>query len=110
VNKGDNGWQDADGQLNWAGGLLGYPTEGRIERANLPPMVAKLTAQDGRLQIDLTNTQQERMGNVYLSKDKMVEVQLMQRLLLNVEGYHGQAGLDTAVVTTRQPLSSMSTP
>lgn len=110
VNKGENGWQDADGQLNWAGGLLGYPTEGHVERANLPPMVAKFAAQDGRLQIDLTNTQQERMGNVYLSKDQMVEVQLTQRLLLNVEGYHGQAGMDTAVVTTRQPLSSLRAP
>lgn len=110
VNKGDAGWQTAEGQLNWAGGLLGYPLEGHIEHANLPPLVATLGAEDGRLQVDLTNTQHERMGNIYLTKDQMVEVQLTQRLLLTVASYHGQAGLDTAVVTTRQPLASLRTP
>lgn len=104
------GWQDADGQLNWAGGVLGYPFESRIERASLPPLTARLTAEKGRLQLNLTTAQNERMGDIYLSPDSMVEVQLTQRLLLTVAGYRGQAGLDTAVVSTRQPLSSLRAP
>lgn len=105
-----NGWQDADGQLNWPGGLLGYPFEGRVERANLPPMLARLSVQQNRLQLNLTTIQNERMGDIYLSADQMLEVQLTQRLLLTVAGYRGQAGLDTAVVSTRQPLSSLRAP
>lgn len=105
-----DGWKDAEGQLNWGGGLLGYPFEGHVERANLPPLIADLSAQDGRMQVNLTNNQHERMGNLYLSKDQMMEVQLTQRLLLTVSGYKGQAGLDTAVVSTRQPLSSLRAP
>jgi general secretion pathway protein N len=105
-----NGWQGADGQLNWPGGLLGYPFEGRVERANLPPMLARLSVQQNRLQLNLTTIQNERMGDIYLSADQMLEVQLTQRLLLTVAGYRGQAGLDTAVVSTRQPLSSLRAP
>lgn len=104
------GWQDATGQLNWAGGMLGYPFEGRVERANLPPLKANLAADKGRLQLNLTTAQNERMGDIYLSPDNMLEVQLTQRLLLTVAGYRGQAGLDTAVVSTRQPLSSLRAP
>jgi general secretion pathway protein N len=110
INKQKNGWTDVDGQMNWGGGLLGYPFEGRVERANLPPLIADLSAKDGRMQVNLTNNQHERMGNLYLSKDQMMEVQLTQRLLLTVSGYRGQAGLDTAVVSTRQPLSSLRAP
>jgi general secretion pathway protein N len=104
------GWQDAEGQMNWAGGMLGYPFEGHIERANLPPLMAQLSAPQGRLQLNMTTVQNERMGDIYLSKDQMLEVQLTQRLLLTVAGYRGQAGLDTAVVSTRQPLSSLRAP
>lgn len=104
------GWQTADGQLSWTGGILGYPFEGRVERANLPPLVARLSADKGRLQLNMTTAQNERMGDIYLSNDNMLEVQLTQRLLLTVAGYRGQAGLDTAVVSTRQPLSSLRAP
>jgi general secretion pathway protein N len=58
--------------------------------------------------------QKERMGDLYLSakdaqKEMMLDVQLTQRLLLNVASYHGQAGLDTAVIAVRQPLSALGT-
>ncbi len=110
VKHKEKGWQRAEGQMNWGGGMLGYPFEGHIERANLPPLAAKLNADQGKLQLNLTTVQNERMGDVYLSADNMLEVQLTQRLLLTVSGYHGQAGLDTAVVSTRQPLSSLRAP
>jgi general secretion pathway protein N len=101
------GWRDVDGQLNWGGGALGYPFEGRIERAALPPMVGRFSLDKTRLHVALTNASNERMGDLYLSADKMLDVQLTQRLLMSVSGYRGQAGMDTAVVSTRQPLSSM---
>ncbi|XID74793.1 type II secretion system protein N [Alkanindiges sp. WGS2144] len=110
IHHEQKGWQQADGQLNWTGGMLGYPFEGRVERANLPPLAARLSAEKGRLQLNLSNLQNERMGDIYLSSDNMLEVQLTQRLLLTVAGYRGQAGLDTAVVSTRQPLSSLRAP
>jgi general secretion pathway protein N len=34
----------------------------------------------------------------------MLDVQLTQRLLLNVPSYEGKAGLDTYVISSRQPL------
>lgn len=110
IRHKEKGWQRAEGQMNWVGGTLGYPFEGRVERANLPPLVANLSADQGKLQLNLSNGQRERMGDIYLSADNMLEVQLTQRLLLTVSGYHGQAGMDTAVVSTRQPLSSLSAP
>ncbi|MDE2420843.1 MAG: type II secretion system protein N [Gammaproteobacteria bacterium] len=106
-------FSSVDGQLSWGGGLLGYPYEGRVERATLPPLLGGLSLDRDRLHFALTNGQKERMGDFYLSgqnatqKDMMLDVQLTQRLLLNVAGYHGQAGLDTAVIAVRQPLSSL---
>jgi general secretion pathway protein N len=101
------GWSEAAGQINWGGGVLGYPFEGRVERASLPPLVGKLNLDRERLHVALTDQAKARMGDFYLSKDRMLDVQLTQRLLQNVAGYRGQAGLDTAVITTRQPLASL---
>ncbi len=103
------GWTMADGQINWGGGVLGYPFEGHVERASLPPLVGQFKIDRERLHIGLTDQAQARMGDFYVSKDRMLDVQLTQRLLQNVAGYRGQAGLDTAVITTRQPLASLGT-
>ncbi len=107
-------FSSVDGQLSWGGGLLSYPYEGRVDRATLPPLLGVLSLDRDRLHLALTNVQKERMGDFYLSaqvgsaqKDMMLDVQLTQRLLLNVSGYHGQAGLDTAVISVRQPLSTL---
>lgn len=101
------GWQAAQGTLNWGGGALGYPFEGRLERAVLPPLQGKLSLDKERLHLALLDNSSARMGDVYVDREKMLDVQLTQRLLLNVAGYQGQAGLDTAVVSVRQPLSSL---
>lgn len=101
------GWQAVQGQLNWGGGALGYPFEGRLERAVLPPLKGVLSLDRDRLHLALTDTAGARMGDVYVDREQMLDVQLTQRLLLNVSGYQGQAGLDTAVVSVRQPLSSL---
>lgn len=118
VNQSKNQtFSDADGQLSWGGGLMSYPYEGRTERATLPPLLGAISLDRDRLHIALTNGQKERMGDFYLSPQSstqpnagskmMLDVQLTQRLLLNVAGYHGQAGLDTAVITLRQPLNTL---
>ena len=39
-----------------------------------------------------------------LDQNLMLDVQLTQRLLLNIASYNGKAGLDTYVVSSRQPL------
>jgi len=44
------------------------------------------------------------MANLVLDPDMMLDVQLTQRLLLNVPSYDGKAGLDTYVISSRQPL------
>lgn len=106
----------AEGQLSWGGGLISYPYEGRNERATLPPLLGQVSLDKERLHLALTNGQKERMGDFYLSPQSnaqsaqsqmMLDVQLTQRLLLNVAGYHGQAGLDTAVISVRQPLNTL---
>ena len=107
----------AEGHLSWGGGLISYPYEGRTERATLPPLLGDISLDKERLHLALTNGQKERMGDFYLSPQSsaqpttqskmMIDVQLTQRLLLNVAGYHGQAGLDTAVISLRQPLNTL---
>jgi general secretion pathway protein N len=69
--------------------------------------VGKLNQDHDRLHLALTDVSQGRMGDFYLSPDQMLDVQLTQRLLSFVAGYRGQAGLDTAVISTRQPLSTL---
>lgn len=73
----------------------------------LPPLIGQLSLDRERLHLAITDSNKGRMGDLYVSPDQMLDVQLTQRLLQNVAGYSGQAGLDTAVVTTRQPISSL---
>ena len=46
------------------------------------------------------------MANLAFDQNLMLDAQLTQRLLLNVPSYEGKAGLDTFVISTRQPLFS----
>ncbi len=101
------GWQEASGQLNWGGGALGYPFEGRLERAVLPPLKGNVSLDRDKLHLALVDTANARMGDLYVDREQMLDVQLTQRLLLNVSGYQGQAGLDTAVVSVRQPIATL---
>ncbi len=113
VKHDKTGFSDISGQLNWGGGVLGYPFEGHTERATLPVLRGELSQDKDRLHLAMTNEQKERMGDFYLAgnsaslKEAMIDVQLTQRLLINVSGYKGQAGLDTAVISLRQPLSTL---
>lgn len=105
--KKEQGFSDVDGQLTWAGGTLQYLIAQRNERIDIPPLVAALTSEQNKLKILVKDTQQQRMADLTLGADQMLDIQITQRFLLNAPSYKGQAGMDTAVITTRQPLHSL---
>ena len=47
-------------------------------------------------------------GESLLDANMMLDVQLTQRLLLNIPSYDGKAGLDTFVISSRQPLQGVT--
>lgn len=98
------GFSDADGQLNWGGGALVYTFAQRQERMNMPSLQGKLQNQDARLEFDIRDQRNQKMVNLLLDPDLMLDVRLTQRFLLNVPSYDGKAGLDTYVISSRQPL------
>ncbi len=101
-------FSEADGQLTWIGGEVGYPNAGQILYINIPTMRAQLSVEqkdnNQRLHINLLNDQDKRLGDLYLDGDNLLDVSLTQRLLENMPKYQGQAPQDTPVVSVRQPL------
>ncbi|WP_130803521.1 type II secretion system protein N [Acinetobacter ihumii] len=102
----EKGFAQAEGQLHWGGGELIYTFAQRQERMNMPSLQGKLQDSDGRLNITIDDQRSQKMANLALDQNLMLDVQLTQRLLLNVPSYEGKAGLDTYVISTRQPLFS----
>ncbi|MGM7388734.1 type II secretion system protein N, partial [Acinetobacter baumannii] len=76
----------------------------RDSRMNMPSLSGQLTDQNGQLQEDNRDQRNQKMANLLLDANMMLDVQLTQRLLLNVPSYDGKAGLDTFVISSRQPL------
>ena len=72
----------------------------------MPSLQGQLQDADGRLQIDIRDQRNQKMANLAFDQNLMLDAQLTQRLLLNVPSYEGKAGLDTFVISTRQPLFS----
>ena len=107
VFKRGQGFEHAEGQVTWAGGSLMYPIAQRQERIDVPPLVTDLSADKNKLKALVKNSQQQRMADIVFGEDGMLDVQITQRFLLHSPSYKGQAGLDTAVISTRQPLSSL---
>ena len=98
------GFTQAEGQLQWAGGELIYTYAQRQDRMTMPSLLAKLSDDQGKLLIDVRDQREQKMMNLQLDTSLMLDVQLTQRLLMNVASYDGKAGLDTYVVSSRQPL------
>ena len=102
------GFTQADGQLTWVGGDVGYPSGGKTFYITMPVMRAELSAEQKNnktlLHINLLNNQDKRLGDLYVDGDMMLDVSLTQRLLENMPDYKGQAPQDTPVVSVRQPL------
>lgn len=98
------GFNDAQGSLQWAGGQLVYNLGPRQERMNIPSLQAQLQADSGKLLLNIQDRRNQKMAHLSLDPSLMLDVQLTQRLLLNVPSYDGKAGLDTYVISSRQPL------
>lgn len=105
--KRNVGFQAAQGQMNWAAGTLNYPMGQRLERIDIPPLVADLETEKEKLKILVRDSQKQRMADIMIGADGMLDVQITQRFLLHSPSYQGKAGLDTAVFSTRQPLNSL---
>jgi general secretion pathway protein N len=90
--------------MQWAGGELVYNFAQRQERMNIPAMTGQLADESGQLLVDVRDSRGQRMLNIKLDPDLMLDIQLTQRFLMNAPSYEGKAGLDTYVISTRQPL------
>lgn len=101
---------DADGQLTWTGGTMGYPTAGKVFNINLPSMRADISdtkkGEQSFLKADLLDAQSKRLGELLMDQNQMLDINLTQRLLEHMPEYNGQAPQDTVVVSVRQPLFS----
>ena len=100
----EKGFGSAKGQLHWGGGELSYTFGQRQDRMNVPSLIAELKDENGQLQIDVRDQRSQKMANLSLDPSFMLDVQLTQRMLLNIPSYQGKAGLDTYVISSRQPL------
>ncbi len=90
--------------MHWGGGALVYNIGDRQDRMNMPSLSGQLADHNGQLQVDIRDQRNQKMANLLLDANMMLDVQLTQRLLLNVPSYDGKAGLDTFVISSRQPL------
>lgn len=102
--KQEQGFSQVTGQMQWAGGELIYSFAQRQERMNVPAMTGQLADESGQLLLDVRDNREQRMLNIKLDPSLMLDIQLTQRFLMNAPSYEGKAGLDTYVISTRQPL------
>ena len=100
----ERGFSQAEGQLQWGGGTLLYTFAQRQDSMDVPSLLGKIHDDGGKLQFDIVDQRNQKMANLSLDPSMMLDVQLTQRLLLHVSSYTGKAGLDTFVVSSRQPL------
>lgn len=102
----EQGFSQADGQLQWGGGTLIYTFAQRQESMEIPSLQGKIQDDAGKLKLEINDQRSQKMANLSLEPSLMLDVQLTQRFLLNVASYSGKAGLDTFVLSSRQPLFS----
>lgn len=109
LSRDKTGFVNASGDFDWLGGNMGYPFGGRVYQINLPKMVGvldkeKTSQSPSRLHLALATPQGQRLGDLYLDNDNMLDVALTQRLLKNMPNYQGQGADDSVAVSLRQPL------
>lgn len=104
--KPELGFSKSEGVLQWGGGALIYQFAQRQDRMDIPSLIGQLSDESGKLQISLQDQRSQKMANLSLDSSLMLDVQLTQRLLQNIPSYSGKAGLDTYVMSSRQPLLS----
>ena len=59
---------------------------------------------NNKLFFDIRDQRDQKLMALELDQNVMLDLRLTQRLLLNISSYNGKAGLDTYVVSSRQPL------
>ena len=71
---------------------------------NIPSLKGKLSDENNKLVFDIRDQRDQKLMALELDQNVMLDLRLTQRLLLNISSYNGKAGLDTYVVSSRQPL------
>ena len=104
--QAEQGFSKTEGQMQWGGGELGYQFGQNQERMTMPPLKGVFADESGKLVLDIQDQRGQKMANISLDPTMMLDVQVTQRMLLNVPSYQGKAGMDTYVVSSRQPLLS----
>lgn len=102
----EKGFSKADGQMQWGGGGLVYTFGQRQDRMEVPSLKSLIKDESAKLILDVQDQRGQKMANISLDPSLMLDVQLTHRLLQSVPSYSGKAGLDTYVLSTRQPLLS----
>ena len=90
--------------MQWAGGELVYNYAQRQDQMNIPSLKGKLSDENNKLVFDIRDQRDQKLMALELDQNVMLDLRLTQRLLLNISSYNGKAGLDTYVVSSRQPL------
>ena len=78
----------------------------RLQQMQIPSLADRLSQEQNKLMVELRDQRQQKLMNLTIDPSLMLDVQLTQRLMLNVPSYQGKAGLDSYVVSSRQPLLS----
>lgn len=104
--KKESGFSKADGEMQWGGGPLVYTFGQRQDRMQVPSLKSIIKDDNGKMILDIQDQRGQKMANFNLDPSLMLDVQLTQRLLQSVPSYTGKAGLDTYVMSSRQPLLS----
>ena len=104
--QNEQGFNKIKGQMQWAGGELIYQLGQNQDRMNMPSLKGAMSEEAGKLILDIQDQRGQKMANISLDAAMMLDVQVTQRMLLNVPSYQGKAGMDTYVVSSRQPLLS----
>ena len=63
-----------------------------------------LSDENNKLMFDIRDQRDQKLMALAVDQNVMLDVQLTQRLLMNIPSYEGKAGLDTYVISSRQPL------
>lgn len=104
--KKEQGFAAGEGALQWGGGDLVFSMGQRQDRMSIPSLIGNIKDQSDKLVFDIQDQRNQKMINLVLDQGMMLDVQLTQRFLMNVPSYDGKAGLDTYVLSSRQPLLS----
>ncbi len=102
--KSKIGFSKSKGAINWAGGPLVYQYAQLQDRMDIPALNIQLLDEAGKLRLDGRDQRGQKMLNILLDHQGMMDLQLTQRLLINSASYQGKSGLDNYVLSTRQPL------